>query len=89
MMRVFWAQYQIVVDGEPKAFAFAFECSLAGADEIAAALAEHGVVGGNRLDLVADGRGGSMIRGRSGCALGLTGLVAIQAYRRQVWEPEE
>jgi len=89
MMRVFWAQYQIVVDGEPKAFAFAFECGLAGADEIAAALAKDGVVGGNRLDLVADGRGGSMIRGRSGCALGLTGLVAIQAYRRQVWEPEE
>lgn len=89
MTCVFWAQYQIVVDGAAKAFSFAFECGFAGADEIAAALAEHGVVGGNRLDLVADGRGGSMIRGRSGCALGTAGLVVIQPYRRPVWEPEE
>lgn len=89
MTRVFWAQYQIVIDGETKAFAFAFECNLAGADDIAMVLAERGVVGGNRLDLVADGRGGSMIQGRSGCALGLTGLVAIQSYRRPVWEPEQ
>lgn len=89
MTCVFWAQYQIVVDGNPKAFAFAFECGFANAADIATELAERGVVAGQRLDLVADGRGGSMIRHRSGCALGVTGLVAIQDYRRPVWEPEE
>lgn len=89
MMRVFWAQYQIVVGGEPKAFAFAFECGLADADEVAAVLVRDGVVGGNRLDLVADGRGGSLIRSRTDCVIGATGLVVIQAYRRPVWEPEE
>lgn len=88
MRHVYSAQYQIVVSGEPRAYRVPFECDFASIAELAAELADKGVVAGHRLDLVNDGRGGSMIRGRSGHALGIAGLVGLQDWRGPVWEPE-
>mgnify|MGYP006904092122 CR=1 FL=1 len=86
---VYRVQYDIVVSGDRKSFAMSFECEHASVAELAAALRCDGIVAGHRLELVSDGRGGSMIRKRSGCALGLAGLVTIQDYVGSVWEPEE
>ena len=50
---------------------------------------ESGVVAGNRLRTVEDGRGGMLIRSREAYAMGAAGTVAIRDYPHPIWEPED
>lgn len=88
MTHVYWGQFQITVDGVKKAFAWAFESEAPSLDALGEALRRDGIIQANRLYLTADGRGGSLIRRREPVIIGREGVVHIQNYFRQVWEPE-
>lgn len=87
--RVYWVSLQAGFGEKSVAYGFAFESPLPSVEAIRAELVNTGLVTGNKLKLVQDGKGGKLITGRSGMCVGLPGLVSLQDYMVPVWEPAE
>lgn len=85
---VYWVQLVNGFGPKSRAFVVVFECPFATTADLDRELRQHGVVNGSRLDTVDDGKGGRLIRNRSGFMFGVAGLVSIQSYHKPCWEPD-
>ncbi|TPK15187.1 hypothetical protein FJ872_19520 [Mesorhizobium sp. B2-5-9] len=86
---VYWLQMISGFGPSAKVFAVVFECSHASVDDINAELRQHGTVSGSRLETTDDGKGGRLIRNRTGFLFGVAGLATVQTYHKKCWEPAE
>lgn len=86
---VYWLQMVSGYGATSKSFVVVFECGLASVEDIQRQLHQQGCVAGSRLETVDDGKGGRLIRKRTGFLLGVAGLVNAQPYHKPCWEPAE
>ncbi|TPN16219.1 hypothetical protein FJ973_05880 [Mesorhizobium sp. B2-1-3] len=86
---IYWLQMINGFGPTAKSFVVIFECRHPTVADIERQLLQHGVVSGCRLDTVDDGKGGRLIRNRSGFLFGVAGLGSAQPYHKPCWEPAE
>lgn len=83
---IFWVQLATGYGPEARRFGVAFETDLASVEAVAEALAQRGVLAGQRLFLTDDGQGGRVIARREPYAFGVAMLINVQNYLHAVRE---
>ncbi len=88
-MGVFWINTP-VLNSQGRAIGVTFEAPPCDSVEaLTLLLQEKGIVCGNQLRTVDDGRGGKLVQSRRPMAITIKGIASILPYDFRVWEPED